>query len=314
MNIEDINRRKQEIIKKFGNWTAHNILLKDNVYTIDGKRVVGDEIKLRRIVQVICDIVDKPLENLRILDLACLEGLYAIELARHGAKVVAIESREANIEKARFAKEVLNLNNLDLIQDDVRNLSIKKYGHFDAVLCLGILYHLDVPDVFHFLERVAEICQRFLIIDSHVSVAAKQSYFYKGKEYWGRSYEEHSQGSTPEERSKALWSSLDNLNSFWFTRPSLYNLLGHVGFTSVYECHNPPEIRKSYDRVTLMAIKGQSCTLISSPLINILSHHNWPEKQQMSVHLSQRWYYSVVKKLSRCLPPQLIRLYRNLVQ
>jgi hypothetical protein len=38
-------------------------------------------VKLKRIVQMIKDISGTKIENLRILDLACLEGQYAIELA-----------------------------------------------------------------------------------------------------------------------------------------------------------------------------------------------------------------------------------------
>ncbi|MFH1010031.1 MAG: class I SAM-dependent methyltransferase, partial [bacterium] len=219
---------------------------------------------------MISDVAREPLENLRVLDLACLEGLYAIELARHGANVVGIEIREANIEKARFAKNILSLNNLEFFQDDVRNLSKEKYGHFDLVLCLGILYHLDVPDVFSFLERIADVCLKFAIIDTHVSIAPERLYTHRGRKYWGRTYREHKANSTAEKRSKALWASLDNLTSFWFTRPSLYNVLAHVGFTSVYETHNPPDLNKPYDRITLLAMKGQRETLISAPFVNSL--------------------------------------------
>ncbi len=67
----------------------------------------------------------------------------AVELARLGANVVGIEGREANLAKARFAKEALSLENPEFHQDDVRNLSKEKYGRFDVVLCLGILYHLN---------------------------------------------------------------------------------------------------------------------------------------------------------------------------
>ncbi len=39
------------------------------------------------------------------------------------AWVVAIEFREANIEKARYAKQQLGIEGLELCRDDVRNLS-----------------------------------------------------------------------------------------------------------------------------------------------------------------------------------------------
>ena len=89
------------------------------------------------------DLAKRPISELRILHLACLEGQYAVEFARQGAQVVAIEGREANIEKARFSKRALGLDNLELIHGDVRDLSRERHGSFDIVLCLGILYHLD---------------------------------------------------------------------------------------------------------------------------------------------------------------------------
>ena len=53
---------------------------------------------------MIQDITQCNFKELRILDLACLEGQYAIEFAMQGAEVVGIEGREANIQKAIFAK------------------------------------------------------------------------------------------------------------------------------------------------------------------------------------------------------------------
>jgi 2-polyprenyl-3-methyl-5-hydroxy-6-metoxy-1,4-benzoquinol methylase len=296
MDIELIKQKKSEIVKRFGPWTAHNIKLADDIYTID-ERVSGDEIKLRRIIQIISDIHGGSLENLRVLDLACLEGLYATELARHGAKAVGIEGREANFEKARFTKDILSLDNLELFCDDVKNLSKEKYGNFDVVLCLGILYHLDVPDVFSFIENIARVCDKFAIIDTHISLTDKKSCVYKEKKYWGKTIVEHSAGSTPKERDDSLWSSIDNLTSFWLTRPSLLNLLSHVGFTSVYECYNPPELKKPDNRTTLLAIKGQNNTLISSPLVNDLPEENWPEKQQ-----NNKRSKNMLKKFGRLLP------------
>src|SRR6266566_3867908 len=136
MDTQTIIDKKNGVISRYGAWTAHNIHLRDDIYTIAPK-IVGDEVKLRRIVQCVFDLAGGSVEGLRILDLACLEGLYAIEFARHNASCLGIEGREANIEKARFAKQMLQLDNLDFAQDDVRNLSVEKYGRFDVVLCLG---------------------------------------------------------------------------------------------------------------------------------------------------------------------------------
>ena len=269
MNVAEIEERKRRIIEKYGPWSAHNILLGGDVYTI-GRGVAGDEVKLRRILQCVADSAGRPLETLRVLDLACLEGLYAVELARHGAEVVGIEGREANIAKAQFAKEVLGLQRLALQQDDVRNLSRRKHGEFDVVLCLGILYHLDAPDVFAFLEAIGEVCRGFALVDTHVSLAAEKSSVYKGKQYWGRAYREHAPGASPAEKSQRLWASLDNPESFWFTRASLYNALAHAGFTTVHECHMPPELEKPADRVTLLALKGRRQALLSSPILSAL--------------------------------------------
>lgn len=276
MNVELIEDKKRKIVESFGPWSAHNIRLEGDVYTI-GKEVAGDEIKLRRILQSVSDIARRPLKDLRILDLACLEGLYAVEFARHGANVVGIEVREANIEKARFAKEVLALESLEFVQDDVRNLSKEKYGVFDVVLCLGILYHLDVPDVFSFLERIADVCQDFALIDTHVGVP-ERSYLHKGRRYWGSAYQEHDLDAPPAIKAKQLWASIDNPVSFWLSRASLLNALSHVGFTSIYECQMPPEPDKPADRVTLLAVKGQRQDLHCSPLLSAQPMEDLVEK------------------------------------
>ncbi len=280
----DIEQQRREIIEKFGEWTNHNIRLPGDVYTIDPAKMTGAEVKVKRYLQIIADITSKPFSSLRVLDLACLEGLYGIELALQGARVVGIEGREANLEKARFAKKVMGLNRLELCQDDVRNLSVQKYGKFDVVLCLGIFYHLDVPDVLQFMENIADVCEYLAIVDTHVSRSAEVSYVYQGKKYTGRSHREHSDSATPQEKIDSLWSSLDNPQSFWLTRASLYNLMSNVGFTSVYECYNPPVMkyemmrsRKEADRATFVGIKGQKTTILSSAAINQIPTDEWTE-------------------------------------
>ena len=294
MDAEQFRIKRQEIVERFGEWTRHNIRLTDDEYTYDREHpafeahMVKRGARLRRVVQIVSDITNRPISSLRVLDLACLEGLYGIELARRGAEVVGVEGREANVAKARFAQDVLGLGNITFVRDDVRNLSVEKYGRFDVVLCLGILYHLDAPDVFDFVERISDVCKRLAIIDTHVGICANKSHTHRGQEYRGRSYTEHAPESTSEERLKSLRASLDNEKSFWLTRPSLFNLLSRAGFTSVYTCQNPVVLTQWSDRDTLVAVKGAREELLSTPIVNGLPDEPWPEERPKGVHPSQR--------------------------
>jgi SAM-dependent methyltransferase len=289
MDIDAIRRRRHEVIERFGPWTASPIHLGNGLYTSEN---AWPDSKVRQIVQIVSDITDRPLSTLRVLDLACLEGKFGIEMALHGAKVLAIEGREVNLAKARFAKEVLGLDNLELMLDDVRNLDKERHGTFDVVLCLGILYHLDVPDVFNFIERIAAVCRRVAVIDTHVSLKDIESVDWNGKAYWGKFNQDHPTDSSPEEKLKALWDSLDNVRTFQFTRPSLCNALRHAGFTSVYACQSPSWSWLKYteglgkgkfietfeDRVTFVAIKGKGQSLLSSPVDEAAPEFDLPEK------------------------------------
>ena len=147
---------------------------------VPGLRIDNTSI-VRRVIQVVCDLAHQPLAGLRILDLACAHGNYSIELASRGAQVLGIEGREAWLEHARRQKRDASISNVDFVQDDVHNLSKEKYGEFDIVLCLGILYHLDAPDVFDFVNTVAEVCRDFAIIETHFAKAPTLYHEWRGK-------------------------------------------------------------------------------------------------------------------------------------
>jgi 2-polyprenyl-3-methyl-5-hydroxy-6-metoxy-1,4-benzoquinol methylase len=94
--------------------------------------------------------------------------MYSIECALHGAEVIGIDARQTNIEKAFFAKEASGLENIEFVQEDVRNISEKKDGTFDVIICRAILYHLDTPDVITLTESIFEITRLLTIIDTHI--------------------------------------------------------------------------------------------------------------------------------------------------
>jgi len=273
------------------------------------RSIVSD--KLRRVLQIVSDMARKPVAELRILDLACLEGGYAIEFARQGARVVAIEGREANIEKARFSKRVLGLDNLELIQGDVRSLSRAVHGSFDVVLCLGILYHLDAPDVFSFVEKIGEVCDGFAVFDTYVSLEQKRSYPYNGAMLWGRDIQEHTQDDSQEEKLQDLWASIENLKSVWMTTPTLLNLLSRSGFTSCYECHVPVELNKPSDRITLLAVKGQTMRVINSPLSNDILAAELPEVMVRKPSHHQAPFADASRQITGLVPRSLRRGVKN---
>jgi SAM-dependent methyltransferase len=263
-DLDAVRREQAELEARRGPWTAHNIRLGDGLATLS-EEPTGDEVKLRRVTQIVSDLFAGEIAGLRILDLACLEGMYAIELARRGAEVVAIEGREANLEKARFAARVLGLDGIDFQLGDVRDLSRERHGDFDVVLCLGILYHLDADDLFPFVERLYEVTRRALVVDTGISIGADETRVWNGREYRGETQFEHAPESTQEERLQAVWSSLDNPSAWAVTRPSLLRLLAQTGFTSAYECWVPAEPGKTEDRITVVALKGNAVGELVSP-------------------------------------------------
>jgi 2-polyprenyl-3-methyl-5-hydroxy-6-metoxy-1,4-benzoquinol methylase len=308
MDAKAILDLKNQVIAKYGAWDSNNVYLEGGLYTM-GAEVVGDEVKLLRIVQCVLDHTGGTAEGLRVLDLGCGEGLYSIEFARRKASCLAIEGREQRAEKVRFVKQVLSLDNLGVVQDDVRNLSVEKHGEFDVVLCLGILYHLGAPDVFSFAARLSEVCRKICIVDTRVELWPKTQYVSDGETYLGSWGEEHWPGDSEAVKLSRMGASLDNERNFWLSRPSIYNLLRHVGFTSVYECHIPAEPNKPSDRVTFVAIKGQPCQLLSAPLMATRPLDDMPE--QPAPEHSKTFY--LLREMSHVLPWRARRFGKRLL-
>lgn len=299
MDAAEIKKRKAEIVRTYGVWTAHNIHLGDGVYTLGPDREAD---KLQRIVQIVSDLSKRPFEQLRVLDLGSLEGGYAVELARRGAEVVAVEGRRDNLEKILFAKDVLGLTRFEVIHDDVRNLGNRRLGGFDVILCLGLLYHLDFPGVVSLIKQIAEDCRGFAVFDTFVGFGRLQRFEHSGQKYWGRVIREHLPQSSKEERLADKWASLDNPESVWITRNSLYNLLHDVGFTSAYECNLPTELSKPADRLTVVAVKGQAETLLAMPRVNGQPMGRLPRHSRRQVSRKQQFWPVMQERVINLVP------------
>ena len=277
---ESIQQGLDQIKAKYGEW-SFDIPLPFDLWTRGNLQIAHT--RLRRLLQVVSDLSRKPLSECRILDLGCLDGMFSIEFALHGAETIGVEVREANFKRAVFCKEALELDNLEFRHEDVRHMSLEAYGKFDAIVCSGILYHLPALDAIHLINKMYQMAKRIVVIDSHVSLLPQERFVYEGEDYWGVTYREYPDDTPPEVIEKAVYSSADNPTSFWFTRPSLINLLAKAGFSSVYECFNPMHLddrkpgMETVDRCTFAAIKDQICEIKTSPAVN-RRHEKWPEQ------------------------------------
>ena len=242
-------------------FTAHNIRLDDGTLT---KPEAGETIDrhpwflaAKRILDATCQ---GPRNNMRLLDLGCLEGGYSVEFARLGYQTVGLDVREANIAACRYVQSRVRTEALEFVQDDAWNVA--QHGEFDATFCCGLLYHLDKP--LEFLRILSKITRRILILQTHFSEAKdspawirprqlrrafarilplrhtattthRLSRLAKNEGLPGRWFSEFRNERAYRDRANRRWASWNNRQSFWIQREYLIQAIRDVGFDSVLE-------------------------------------------------------------------------------
>ena len=188
------------------------------------------------------------IEELTVLDLASAEGCHSVALASAGAKhVLGIEGRQLYVDRASFISEAYGLNNLNFRLGDVREITPLNPGKFDLVLFMGILHHLSADVFIDMLHRLRSVTEDTLVLYTHTSEKGCEEKFgnrlseefeIKGG-YKGRSYMEHPENSTPEQRARRVRNSLDNTTSFWARENSLIHALKDAGFNNINRLMHP---------------------------------------------------------------------------
>jgi SAM-dependent methyltransferase len=289
MSAEELRRRMAEVADRHGPWHSHNIHLGDGVWTLSDHELV-EASRARRYLQVVADAAAKPLEQLRVLDLACEEGIFGIELARRGATVVGVEGRPGNVARARFAAEALGLGErYQVHEDDVRAVDAASYGRFDVILNIGILYHLDAPAVFELVFALAGMCEGLMLLSTHHGRFGERGFEFRGRSYRGSVVQEHRPRDSAEQRERNLRASLDNPVSVWLTRPSLYNLLADAGFSSVLELRVPRAHlgQQPGNMVNLLAFRGERFEVPVSAAAGPGEAARWPEREPRDIFAGQ---------------------------
>lgn len=102
--------------------------------------------------------------GLRALDLGTRDGYFAFELEKRGAQVIAIDYLPKSTTGFTIAQKILASKNVRYKQDNLYNITPEKYGSFDIVLFLGLLYHL--PDPIRALRIVRQLCKGTMYIET----------------------------------------------------------------------------------------------------------------------------------------------------
>ena len=96
------------------------------------------------------------LQGKSVLDLGCADGYFAIELARLGANVEAVDGAGKMVRRLQWAAETLNLD-INARVGKVEEIE----GSYDFVFFIGVLYHLESPLLG--LKRVAALSNAMAI-------------------------------------------------------------------------------------------------------------------------------------------------------
>lgn len=94
----------------------------------------------------------KNLKGLKILDLGCASGLFSVSCAREGADVIGIELDKDGYAQSLLTREIYSkIDGIDykktfrILEEDFMNFDWEKYGKFDIVMALNVLYWVRIP-------------------------------------------------------------------------------------------------------------------------------------------------------------------------
>jgi tRNA (mo5U34)-methyltransferase len=147
-------------IERLGPW-FHNLHLPGGTQT-EPRHPLGDYPRMRWLQ--IARVLPKNLSSWTVLDVGCNAGYFSFELARLGARVLAIDSDQHCLDQARWAAQFLDPTHAVTF----RRMEVYDLGdlseQFDMVLFMGVFYHLRYPLLG--LDLVAEKVKRQLVFQT----------------------------------------------------------------------------------------------------------------------------------------------------
>ena len=122
----------------------------------------------RNDVRRILDSLELPLSlaGKRVLDIGGWNGCFSFECERRGAaEVVMVEPMDIEATGFEKIRQFLG-SNVRFISGTIYDLDPKWLGHFDIVLCFGVIYHLRYPLLG--LDNIRRVCRGDLYIETAI--------------------------------------------------------------------------------------------------------------------------------------------------
>ena len=139
-------------------------------------------------------------------------------LASSYEKVLSLEGRDYNIKKAKFIQNLFGVTNVRFEEANFEKDNLSQFGYFDAVFCVGVLYHM--PNPWFILEQISSVTDNVLIWTQYVSEKrARDVHGYRGKFVHEYGFEDSLSGLS----RKSLWLTIDSIN----------HILSKVGFSKI---------------------------------------------------------------------------------
>lgn len=234
----NISGELESIRSMYGPWSAHNIKLSKDIYTISPDHQSRALKRAELYAGLKRTLSKRSLNGCKVLDLGCLEGGISIHLAQEGANCTGIDVRSNHLIKARFAAKCLGLQRkCTWLEANVTTENLwEQLQKFDLIICSGLLYHLDAMDILPLLRNMREACKKdaLVIIDSNIAPHPIKNFTKKDEPtLWGCEWSEHDPNTSTAERMASGWSSMHNNKAFWLTERSLVNALVTAGFGTV---------------------------------------------------------------------------------
>ena len=151
-------------------------------------------------------------QPLCILQCGCLEGGHTRVLAEAFPKatITAVDVRETSLQKAKFILSSSGITNVRLTKENLNEPSAAFTQQYDAIFCVGLLYHLRQPA--QFLARAAQAAgflwlSTIICAETEVTVVQDD---YRGR-FFGEAIEHPLSGVNPQSFQPTIGSLADML-------------------------------------------------------------------------------------------------------